>query len=309
MQHLQTYQVVVPTRGTMDAVQRVHQQIADQLPSGVVTMVLNPTARDKLDPEIPERCRARGMSPTVCPGGGVARARNAALTLAPREILVFLDDDVLATSEAVRRLVDELQRTEACIATGRVLGRPSGRPSDALWRTDLAFDRGTESRTWTARDGVFVSPLCVWQFGVGAAFAVDVTRMKQMLGGMVSFDERLSNGRFAGGTEDVDYFYSLYVAGGGITYVADAVFWHDFPTSSRGLRAKCRQYAIADGAFYAKWRVHVSSTDIASEVRGWCARLTRHLRARLSRQPAVPLRSLLAEPLYKAVGVLTWQLR
>jgi GT2 family glycosyltransferase len=249
------------------------------------------------------------MTPVVCVGGGAARARNAALALASKELLVFLDDDVTATADVVRCLVDALRRTEACVATGRVLGRRSGSTADELWRTDLAFDRGTESRFWTSRSGAFVSPFCVWQFGVGAAFAIDMLRMRHVLGRDVTFDERLSNGRFAGGTEDVDYFYSVYVEGGGIAYVADAVFEHDFPASSRQLRAKCRQYAIADGAFYSKWRSHAHSADLVGETRGWCARVARHVHARARRQPAVPLRSLLAEPVYKAVGALTWQLR
>ena len=303
------WQVFVPSRGAVDAVERVHRQLAPQLPLDCVTIILNPPAQDDLDFGISRRCRTLGMTPVVCVGGGAARARNAALTIASKEVLVFLDDDVTATAEAVHCLVDALCRTEACVATGRVLARPSGSAIDELWRTDLAFDRGTQSRFWTSRSGAFVSPFCAWQFGVGAAFAIDLLRMKRTLGQEVTFDERLSNGRFAGGTEDVDYFYSVYVAGGGIAYVADAVFEHDFPASSHRLRAKCRQYAIADGAFYAKWRSRAHPTDLLGETHGWCARVVRHVHARASRQPAVPLRSLLAEPAYKAVGALTWELR
>ncbi|MGZ4526224.1 MAG: glycosyltransferase [Mycobacterium sp.] len=299
----------MPSRGTADAVERVHRQLAAQLPPDCVTIILNPPAQDSLDYDISRRCRALGMTPVVCVGGGAARARNAALALASKELLVFLDDDVTATAGAVRCLLNALCRTEACVATGRVLGRPSGSTADELWRTDLAFDRGTESRFWTSRSSAFVSPFCVWQFGVGAAFAVNVRRMRYVLGRDVTFDERLSNGRFAGGTEDVDYFYSVYVAGGGIAYVADAVFEHDFPASSPELRRKCRQYAIADGAFYAKWCSRAHSTDLVRETRGWCARVARHVHARARRQPTVPLRSLLAEPVYKAVGALTWRLR
>jgi hypothetical protein len=304
-----SWQVFVPSRGTADAVERVHRQLAAQLPPGCVTIILNPPAQDSLDFDIPRRCRALGMTPVVCVGGGAARARNTALALASKEVLVFLDDDVTATADAVRCLVDALCHTEACIATGRVIGKPSGSTADELWRTDLAFDRGAESRFWMSRSGTFVSPFCVWEFGVGAAFAIDVRRMRYVLGRAVTFDERLSNGRFAGGTEDVDYFYSVYVAGGGIAYVADAVFEHDFPASSRALRAKCRQYALADGAFYAKWRSCAHSTDLVRETRGWCARVARHVHARTRRQPAVPLGGLLAEPVYKAVGALAWGLR
>jgi GT2 family glycosyltransferase len=309
VQPLRSWQVFVPSRGTVEAVERVHRQIAAQLPPDCVTIILNPPAQDRLDSDISRRCRALGMTSVVCVGGGVSRARNAALALASKELLVFLDDDVTATADAVCCLVDALRRTEACVATGRVVCRPSGSTTDELWRTDLALDRGTASRFWTSRSGAFVSPFDVWQFGVGAAFAIDVLSMRHALGHVVTFDERLSNGRFAGGTEDVDYFYSVYVAGGGIAYVADAVFKHDFPASSRGLWAKCRQYAIADGAFYAKWRSHTHPTDLVGEIYGWCERVARHVHTRARRQPTVPLRSLLAEPVYKAVGALTWQLR
>lgn len=305
----QSWHVFVPSRGTTEAVDRVHRQFAVRLPPGSVTIVLNPAERGDVYPGILDRCRSLGMTPAVCVGGGAARARNTALALASTDVVVFLDDDVTATEDAVRRLIAGLRRTGACVATGRVLAAPTGHRSDDLWRTDLTFDRGAESAIWAVYDSTPVSPCQVWQFGVGAAFAVDIARMRQLIDSVVSFDERLSNGRFAGGAEDVDYFYSVYVAGGTIAYVADAVFRHDFPSALGGVRAKCRQYAIADGAFYAKWRSRANVSDVVGEARGWCARVARHVRARAKREPTVPLRSLLAEPAYKAVGALTWQVR
>lgn len=303
------FEVFIPSRGTAAAVERVHRHIARPLAPVAVTLVLNPSANGVVAPAVLQRCRDLGMTPTICRGGGTSRARNVGLKLASAPVVVFLDDDVIATPDAVDGLVAGLRRQRACVATGRVLAAPSSHRSDELWSSELAFDRGPAAAVWTTRDAVRVSPFDVWQFGVGAAFAVDRARMHEQLDRVPRFDERLSNGRFAGGTEDVDYFYAVYVAGGAVAYVSQAIFGHKFPARRRDIRAKCRQYAIADGAFYAKWRGRADRSDIVSEIHGWRRRLAGHVGARARGRPAVPLRSLLAEPAYKVFGALTWSVR
>jgi hypothetical protein len=142
---------------------------------------------------------------------------------------------------------------------------------------------------------------------VGATFAVDLPLLDARPE-TVRFDERLSNGRFCGGSEDVDFFYAAYHLGHVVTYVAEAVVEHVFPTSPAAVSAKCRQYALSDGAFYAKWARHLSPADLHGEVTGWLGRIAKGATDRACGRPAVPVTDLLAEPLYKLVGGLTWAL-
>jgi GT2 family glycosyltransferase len=240
------------------------------------------------------------------PGGGVARARNAALTVARTRTVIFVDDDVMISADALGTLVTHQREAGAAIATARV--RAAGTRHHGSFDDDLAFDRGSANRAWRAGpvgDGR-ISPLNVWDFGVGAAFAVD----RQLLdaGEPVRFDERLSNGRFCGGSEDVDFFYAAHLAGHTVCYVADAVVEHLFPLSASAVTAKCRQYALSDGAFYAKWARHISPGDLRGEAAGWWRRIRKHRVDRGAGRPVVPLTDLLAEPVYKIVGGVTWEL-
>jgi glycosyltransferase involved in cell wall biosynthesis len=297
-----SYQVVVPTRGSVDAVTRVHRNIAAQLPDAEVVLVLNGSGETG-------RATAEGLGMRVheCAGGGASRARNAGLAVAEGPVLVFLDDDVIVSRDAVAALVAGLHRTGAAVATARVLPADTRAGTFPVYERYLGFDRGATTRFWppsTDPGRHPVSPFAVWEFGVGAAFAVDVRR----LGGR-RFDERLSNGRVCGGTEDVDFFYQAHHCGLAITYEATAVVHHLFPTGGREMKAKVRQYALADGAFYAKWIRFATPADLCRDVVGWLRRLRQQAAHAVRGEPAVPVPTLLAEPVYKLMGGLWWVLQ
>lgn len=305
------WQVLVPTRGTTDAVRRVHRNIASHLPEQSVTLLLNSPAAGPAAEAGRAAAVEVGIATVPCPGGGASRARNAGLDAATHPLVVFLDDDVVASTEAVETLVSTVERTGAAVGTARVVSPETSGPTSVLWQRYLGFDRGEITRMWHGHDGVGtrVSPFDVWAFGVGAAFVVNVPPLTGGGGGGPRFDERLSNGRLGGGTEDVDFFYAAHTRGLTLVYVADAVVRHAFPTDWRGLRAKCRQYALADGGFYAKWIQHVSIADLAGELTGWLRRVWLHTGRTLRGEAAIPLGTLLAEPMYKLVGALVWYLR
>jgi len=303
------WHVLVPTRGTPDAVRRVHRNIASRLPESSVTLILNPpeTSEDAEDGRL--IAAELGIAALVCRGGGASRARNAGVESASGPLLVFLDDDVVVTAEAIETLVSTMERTGAAVGTARVIPADMTAPTTALWQRYLGFDRGPTTQVWGGGGAAKVlSPFGVWAFGVGAAFALNMPLLAGSDGGP-RFDERLSNGCRCGGTEDVDFFYAVHTRGLGLVYVADAVVQHLFPSDLRELRAKCRQYALADGAFYAKWMRRASAGDLAAELAGWLRRVRLHWRLSLVGEAAVPLRTLLAEPMYKLLGVVDWNLR
>jgi len=289
--------VVVPTRGDVAGAARIEENIVKRLDGVPVMVVRNGGCGERL-------ARRPGVEILDVPGGGVARARNAALAAATTRTVVFVDDDVIVSGAALRTLVARQREAGAAIATARV--RPADAAHHGLFDDALGFDRGSTSRAWrlgTEADEP-MSPLNAWKFGVGATVAVD----RALLGDAVRFDERLSNGRFCGGSEDVDFIYAAYLACHTVCYVADAVVEHLFPLPAPAVSAKCRQYALSDGAFYAKWARRVSASDLRGEVTGWWDRIAKWRADRAAGRPAIPLPDLLAEPLYKLVGGVTWAL-
>lgn len=300
------WSVAVPTRATREALARIGTGIIAKLDGLPATVVLNDSAMPS--PE-PAWSKSAGVHILRAPGGGVARARNAVLDLAPTRFVVFVDDDVIVTRAALELLVATLRRGDAAVATARVLAAAATDGATRLHGGPLAFDRGTEHRTWRfIEEAPAVSPFSVWDFGVGAAFAVDLVMLGQARP-VPGFDERLSNGRFCGGSEDSDFFFQAYRAGLAISYVADAVVYHEFPEGWAALRRKCRQYALSDGAFYAKWRKASRPSDFIKDGIGWAARMRQQIADRLGGRDAVPFVSLAAEPAYKAIGGAYWLAR
>jgi hypothetical protein len=302
---LDDWTVVVPTRGNATSAVRIGENVAGRLDGVPVVVVRNGAVSGEA--EWASLARLPHVELVDRPGGGVARARNAALTTATARTVIFVDDDVVVSGSALRTLVARQRAEEATIATARVV--PADAPHHRLFDADLGFDRGRSSGVWRAGtgQGAPLSPLNAWQFGVGATFAVDLHLLRAR-GDAVRFDERLSNGQFCGGSEDVDFFYAAYLLGHTVSYVAEAVVEHLFPMSAAAVSAKCRQYALTDGAFYAKWARRFSAADLGREFSGWADRMVKHAADRAHGRPAVPLADLLAEPLYKLVGGVSWAL-
>lgn len=295
--------LVVATRGDAASAVRISANIVARWGDGPVLIIRNGAAAS--GPAWDGLAQLPQVSVVDRPGGGVSRARNAALDIATTRVVVFVDDDVIVSEDAVRTIVDRLRSSRSTIATARVVSAAAAH--DPLFDTDLGFDRGTTSTTWRTTTGNRppISPPNAWQFGVGAMFAVDRTLLDAGET-PVRFDERLSNGSFCGGSEDIDFFYSAYLAGHTLSYVADAVVAHLFPDSAAAVSAKCRQYALADGAFYGKWASHVTGADLRGEIAGWRSRLRKRAADRAHGRPAMPLRMLLAEPIHKLIGGVTW---
>lgn len=296
--------VVVPTRGDAASAVRTGENIVGRLDGIPVVVVRNGAVSGEA------HWASLGQRPHVEVldrfGGGVARARNAVLAIATTRTVVFVDDDTVVSESALRTLVAGQRASGAAVANARVV--PADTAHHRLFDADLGFDRGNRSSIWrtSPKEGAPLSPLKVWQFGVGATFAVDLPLLARR--DAVRFDERLSNGRFCGGSEDVDFFYAVYLSGHTVCYVAEAVVEHLFPLSARAVSAKCRQYALSDGAFYAKWAGYISATDLRRELSGWWGRIRKHSADRAHGRPAVPQVDLLTEPLYKLVGGVAWAL-
>jgi hypothetical protein len=69
-----------------------------------------------------------------------------------------------------------------------------------------------------------------------------------------------------------------------------------------------RQYARADGAFYAKWGAQLGWQDTFGDIVHWAGQVNRHAQRAVSGRSHVPLLPLLAEPIDKLVGAAWWRL-
>jgi len=292
--------IVVPTRGDGLAARRI-ARIAKCLGDYPMLVVCNsecsPTVLD-----------IGGIHTIFALGGGVARARNKAIEVTRSKWIVFLDDDVIIDVRTIDTLLKSGEHASATVTTARVLAAPGDDATIALYHDHLTFDRGVHPAIWRGSNRYLMSPFDSWKLGVGAAFAVCLPSLRA-LASHVSFDETLSNGRFAGGAEDVDFFFQVLEAGGAVRYSPEAVVYHIFPNGTEALRRKLCQYALADGAYYAKWWKARSHGDIAGEVRNWIQRLLEHVLLRLKGRPSVPLLPLVTEPVYKLIGGVVWHVR
>ncbi len=296
--------VVVPTRGAVEDLDR----IADRLCGLSIDIAVMVVVNRRLDAASASRCaqlgRQLGGLVLVCPGGGVSRARNLALCLVGTDVLVFLDDDVIPTVGAIRRLTDRLLASDVGVVTGRIVPAETRARNGELYLRFATLDRGPVARTFDRQTAP--PPTRTWEMGVGAAFAVHLPRLAAVEH-PPAFDEALSNGRFCGGAEDVDFLLQCVLAGLRVEYLPEAVLAHEYPCRPGDLRRKMVSYARADGAFYAKWSHGLSVDGVLRDLEGWLARLRLHTRRRLRRQPSLPLITLLREPIDKGVGAAWWR--
>jgi Glycosyltransferase like family 2 len=302
---MNTYTLVVPTRGDRAALERVAADIAPAATTGTLLLICN----SKLGPHQGSWKKIRAAHPDAvwrtCPGGGVSRARNLAMRVSGTDDVVFADDDVVLQEPALERLTRPLA-SAAAVVTGRVV---PANPDDALGELHiecLGLDRGPVTRRYTPADLSRITPTTVWEVGVGAFFAVRRSRLDAAMS-PPTFDESLSNGRFCGGAEDSDFFYQTLASGLTLVYDAEAVARHRFPTDWDTVCAKVRQYSRADGSFYAKRAGSLGLSTVVTELAYWSHRVAEQGRAARTGRPHVPLVPLLAEPVDKTVGFLWWK--
>jgi GT2 family glycosyltransferase len=170
---------------------------------------------------------------------GASAARNEGIRVATHDVLVFVDDDVIATEGWLRSLVTALQHEgERTVVSGLVAaGSPE---ADGAFAPSLKSDaqgavyqgRGAANVLWSGNMALFRSTVDEIGF----------------------FDERLGPGkrRFPGGGEDNDYCFRLLEAGYRIVYEPGAVVYHRAWRPPSEYVATQWRYGRGQGGFYAK---------------------------------------------------------
>lgn len=140
---------------------------------------------------------------------GLSHARNAALSRARGEILVFTDDDVLVAADWLNEICREFrEHPEVGLLGGRVL-----RAREDLQAVTL---QTSETRQ------VFAYP-DGGTFVIGANMAM----RREVFERVGWFDPRLGAGRFFAGAEEADLLYRALKAGFTVLYAPNVLVYHD----------------------------------------------------------------------------------
>jgi GT2 family glycosyltransferase len=235
----QAASVIVPTRNRQAFARELVRSIisAETVPAEIVIV----DQSDEPDLELSIHPSVRGCAVTYrnSPSRGASVARNEGILLARNDILVFVDDDVLAAPDWLSTLLATLEEGgDRTVVTGQVR---SGAPeSDGGFAPSLNEDE--EEAVYEGRAAANV----LWT-GNMAMYRATVDRIG-------NFDERLGPGnkRFPGGGEDNDFCFRLLEAGNRIVYEPKAAVYHRAwrpPGDYVGVRWR---YGRGQGGFYGK---------------------------------------------------------
>jgi glycosyltransferase involved in cell wall biosynthesis len=235
----QAVSVIVPTRNRQAFARELVRSIisAETVPAEIVIVDQSDTA----DPELSADPSERGCAVTYrkSPTRGASTARNEGIIVARGDILVFVDDDVLAAPDWLSTLVAPLEGAgDHTVVTGQVR---SGAPESAGGFAP-SLNQDEKEAVYEGRAAANV----LWT-GNMAMFRATVDRIG-------TFDERLGPGkkRFPGGGEDNDFCFRLLETGHRIVYEPKAVVYHRAwrpPSDYVGVRWR---YGRGQGGFYGK---------------------------------------------------------
>jgi O-antigen biosynthesis protein len=170
---------------------------------------------------------------------GASAARNEGIRIAGNDVLVFVDDDVIAAEKWLGTLVSALRREgEGTVVSG--MYAPGSPEEEGAFAPSLKSD--AQAAVYEGRKAANV----LWS-GNMALFRSAVDEIGY-------FDERLGPGkrRFPGGGEDNDFCFRLLEAGYRIVYEPDAVVYHRAWRPRSQYVATQWRYGRGQGGFYAK---------------------------------------------------------
>ncbi len=176
------------------------------------------------------------------PGG--SNARNAGLSVASGEVVVFIDDDVLIERDCLTRLVDPFRDDKQVAASaGLILPQCLDTPAQALLEAFGGFTRGFESMRFSLdapppRRPLF--PFTLGDLGSGGVMAF----RREVLQDVGGFDPALGTATPTLGGEDLEAKLRVLLTGLDFVYEPAAIAWHAHPADIAGLRRRVWGYGV-----------------------------------------------------------------
>lgn len=231
---------------------------------------------------------------------GRAYASNKGFAAAQGEIIVSIDDDMIAPPDWLEKLLAPLARTDVAAVTGNTLPLELVTPAQRLFEEFSGFWRG--ATRWEADSEWFGSfrrrAVPTWRLGGtgNAAFRASILAHPRI--GLM--DEALGAGTPTGTGEDIYLFYKVLKAGYTIAYEPSAFAWHKHRREARAMRRQIYGYHKGHVAYHLvtllRDRDPRAAVYLAAQLpKNRLKQLASYAKRRLLRRSYYPLRLVITE--------------
>lgn len=279
--------VIICTRNRTEDLERCLDSLRSAVAADVEIIVVDNAPSDDRTQELAARYPVRYVR-EMRPGLNWARSRGA--REARGEILIYTDDDVVASPGWVDQMREPFAAPYISAVTGLVMPFELATEAQEWFEHNIGFARGFERREHTRHT---LRPIAAANVGAGASMAF--RRALVIEGGL--FEIELDGGTAAQSGGDTYAFYRLLRDGGCILYNPQAVTWHKHRRDAAALHRMLYGYSV--GTYVYLLRCLVDHRDFEAIYAGWWwlrYHILRQLWHTLRRRPgAVPLRLAAAE--------------
>ena len=238
---------------------------------------------------------------------GLAYARNRGFATSSGEIVVATDDDVLAPSGWLEKLVAPFTKPDVMVVTGNTLPAELETTAQRRFEGYGGLGRGFAPKEVDGKwfDALHRQAVPTWTLGATANAAFRASVFSDLEVGLM--DEALGPGTPTGVGEDTYLFYKVLKAGHTIEYEPSAYVWHRHRREKRALRNQLYNYSKGHVAY------HLTTLLRDGDVRAvpyltyrlplWRLKsLTRYAKRLMRRKDRYPLSLTLLEILGNLVG-------
>lgn len=234
---LSNVSVIIPTRDRPNELKNLLHSILETSDSFYELLVIDSSSTEEYAFANESNTKRFGGKYVFFDEKGLSKARNRGIKESSGDIVVFADDDFVATKGWINNLLLNFNEKQISCVTGRMISYRMDYESD-LYEKAISFDRGPTRRVFSRDDlrvrGLFSTLTLIgkkkllektpapWSIGYGyCAFR------KRVFDDVGLFDHCLGRGTSATGADDIDMFYRLLRGGHKIVYEPCAIILHD----------------------------------------------------------------------------------